>query len=307
MSGRAKVSVVLTTYNRVDFCRECLYSIEQQAPIRADEIILVDDGSTDGTLEILRTEFPQVQTIRQKNAGPGAARNAGARAASNPYVAFVDSDDLWPSNTLRAVRRALEKHEDIALLFLSYIDFGETENLPPPDLSSHPKIEVFENYFETSSRAIYAGAGMMVVRRSDFLDVGGFSELRINAEDHDLAMRLGDRSEFGVISSPALIYHRMHDSNEMSLLGQNVIGVQRLVDNEVAGKYPGGPTWRNHRRTIISRHVRSVSAGLIRTGNLDVAKSVVRKTIFWWQQPKQLAIFAYICLRLAFHNVATKS
>ena len=87
-----RVAVVIPTYNRVRLLERALRSVLDQARV-ADEIIVVDDGSTDGTAEAV-ADLP-VRLVRQANAGAAAARNRGVREASSPWVAFLDSDDLW--------------------------------------------------------------------------------------------------------------------------------------------------------------------------------------------------------------------
>ena len=101
-------SVVIPTYNRAQLLRGTLESVWRQH--FADfETIVVDDGSTDQTQEYLCTLGDKVQVIRQENCGPGAARNAGARAARGDYVALLDSDDLWFPWTLNVFANAIEQ------------------------------------------------------------------------------------------------------------------------------------------------------------------------------------------------------
>src|SRR5262245_42788481 len=87
-------SVVIPTYNRLEFLISAIESVERQT-YKSFEIIVVDDGSTDDTLAHLSALGDRVTLLRQMRKGPGAARNMGARHASGAYVAFLDSDDLW--------------------------------------------------------------------------------------------------------------------------------------------------------------------------------------------------------------------
>src|SRR5271166_980113 len=101
MNQSPKFSVVIPTYNRLDFLKQALSSIWAQT-FTDYEVIVVDDGSTDRTREWLVMQGEQVLAITQTNRGPGAARNFGARHASGTYLAFLDSDDLWFPWTLEA-------------------------------------------------------------------------------------------------------------------------------------------------------------------------------------------------------------
>ena len=105
----AKVSVIIPVYNVEPYLKQCMDSVVGQT-LKDIEIICVDDGSTDGSLDILKeyaTEDSRIQIIEQKNAGAGAARNNGMRHATGKYLSFLDSDDFFEP-------RMLEKAYDLA-------------------------------------------------------------------------------------------------------------------------------------------------------------------------------------------------
>ena len=104
-------SVIMPAYNRAAFIGAALHSVVAQT-LGDWECIVVDDGSTDGTCAVVRemaAKEPRIRLIEQANAGPGAARNKGAAAATGKYLAFLDSDDLWMPWALETYREALEK------------------------------------------------------------------------------------------------------------------------------------------------------------------------------------------------------
>src|SRR5450830_1529256 len=94
MTQLLEFSIVIPTYNRMKFLQQALDSVWAQTHDDY-EIIVVDDGSTDGTKDYLASLDGRVKTVRQSNSGPAAARNLGVRQAKGEYVAFLDSDDLW--------------------------------------------------------------------------------------------------------------------------------------------------------------------------------------------------------------------
>ena len=103
-------SVVIPTYNRAALLGRTLDSLWRQS-CTDFEVIVVDDGSTDGTLDYLTTLGGRVQVVTQPNQGPGAARNLGAENARGEYLAFLDSDDLWFPWTLSTFAEAIAKHQ----------------------------------------------------------------------------------------------------------------------------------------------------------------------------------------------------
>ena len=88
------VSVIIPTYNRADLVSETIDSVLAQS-YRDFEVIVVDDGSTDASGEVLARYGEQIRVVLQENAGEAVARNAGIRVASGEYVGFLDSDDIW--------------------------------------------------------------------------------------------------------------------------------------------------------------------------------------------------------------------
>ena len=93
-SVKSKVSAIIPAYNAADTIARAIYSIIRQS-VAVDEIIVVDDGSTDNTAEIAAQTLGGIKIVRQRNGGPSAARNAALRIAKNDLVAFLDSDDFW--------------------------------------------------------------------------------------------------------------------------------------------------------------------------------------------------------------------
>ncbi len=269
-------SVIIPTHNRREHLLACLASVSAQRR-RPDEVIVVDDGSTDGTAEAL-SALGNVTVIRQVNAGPGAARNRAAAAASGDYLAFLDSDDVWFPWTLEVFAAFVARHEQPALLFARFEEFSgeraEAAEEPAEGLA-------FPTYFDASAHAYFAGAGMMVIDRRTFLALGGFVEDRLNAEDHDLALRLGSARGFVQTMRPVTVGHRVHAGNETGDVRKTIRGMERLVERERAGLYPGGAASRNARRSLIAHHARPVVLRAIQAGALGAAWRLYRDTLLW--------------------------
>lgn len=254
----------------------CLASVSAQRR-RPDEVIVVDDGSTDGTQAAL-AGMEGVTLIQQANAGPGAARNIGAAAASSDYLAFLDSDDLWFPWTLEVLSKLVARHALPSLLSARYEDFsGET--VAPCEEAAEGL--AFPSFLDSAARAVIVGAGMMVISRDAFVASGGFTEDRQNAEDHDLALRLGTAQGFVQTLRPVTMGRRIHDGNETGDLDKTIRGIARLIERERAGAYPGGDTWKDARRMVITRHVRPAVLAAIRVGYVRAAWQLYRDTLSW--------------------------
>src|SRR5262245_42249310 len=114
------VSVVMPVYNGERHLREAIDSVLRQTH-RNLELIVVDDGSTDGSAEIARAFGDQVRLIRQANVGSAVARNVGIASARGEFVAFIDADDGWVSNKLELQVRYLVEHPDVGMVYHGWI------------------------------------------------------------------------------------------------------------------------------------------------------------------------------------------
>ncbi|MEM7282776.1 MAG: glycosyltransferase family 2 protein [Pseudomonadota bacterium] len=114
MTDHPLVSVVMPAYNSADFILESLHSVFSQS-YGNTEVIVVDDGSTDSTPDVLRRLGDRVRVINQRNAGAPAARNRGIQAAKGQYIAFIDSDDIWHHDKLRLQVEHLQQNPGVAM------------------------------------------------------------------------------------------------------------------------------------------------------------------------------------------------
>ncbi len=95
----SSISVIIPTWNRAHLIQRALDSVSVQSH-RPDEVIVVDDGSTDNTCELVEAEYPEVKLLSQENKGVSAARNAGIQAATGDWICLLDSDDTWQPEKL---------------------------------------------------------------------------------------------------------------------------------------------------------------------------------------------------------------
>src|SRR5215813_12555730 len=122
--GQGTVSAVIPVYNNRPYVAAAVRSVLSQTR-PPDEVIVVDDGSTDGTAEALVPYRASIRYVYQENRGEPAARNRGVREAQGEYVAFLDGDDLWHSNKLELQMEYLRKQPSCALVYTDMSTFDE--------------------------------------------------------------------------------------------------------------------------------------------------------------------------------------
>jgi len=272
-------SVIIPTHNRGQLLRQTLASVLSQR--EADfEVIVVDDGSTDETPQVLAEYASRVTVITQQNAGPGAARNRGVAEARGDYVAFLDSDDLWFPWTLTTIRMAIERCAPVSLITSCPCEFTSPTELDAI-VHEEPRFERFNDFFAACDRFRFVGSGTMVVARDAFLRVGGFtSNVRV-AEDLDLVLRLGVEPGYVYIAAPPLLAYRRHDESLVSNLDQTLQGIDFLISQERSGRYPGGRARRVERQKALSRFTRSASLAALRGRQVRRGLSLYRRTLAW--------------------------
>jgi glycosyltransferase involved in cell wall biosynthesis len=198
------VSVIIPSCNRAGFLREAIDSVLVQE-FRDFELIVVDDGSTDETPQILES-YPQIHMIRQSRQGVSAARNAGIAAASGPFVAFLDSDDLWLPQKLSAQIAFFEVQPNALACQTEEIWIRHGARWNPKKRHRKPSGMIFESSLEL---CLVSPSAVMIKRR--LLDyVGGFDETFTVCEDYDLWLRITCRFPIHLISRPLVIKRGGH-------------------------------------------------------------------------------------------------
>lgn len=274
-----RFSVVIPVYNRVSLVAETIESVQRQEDSDY-ELIVVDDGSTDGTWDLLQSLDPSIRVFRCSNGGPGAARNYGAERAKGEYLAFLDSDDLWFPWTLQAYSSLIREHSTPAFIVGKPFRFSVRPQVERETSAAIQSLH-FADYYASGDKWRWWGASSFVVRRDAFIAAGGFTSEWVNGEDADLAMRLGDTPGFVQVLSPATFAYREHEVSAMKNFGRTLAGCRLKIQAEVAGAYPGGAKRRRERLRILSRHVRPVSIDCLNAGLRKDAWELYRSTFAW--------------------------
>lgn len=287
-------SVVLPTYNRIDLLQEAIASVHNQT-FQDYELLVVDDGSSDGTTGFLQKHGGNLRYISSQHSGPGAARNAALAAASGRWVAFLDSDDAWFPWTLATYHAAIEEHPKGVFFTGTAIPWEarDTAKNCTPSSSAHPDLLSAA----TGDMPPVSGTPSICIRADVLRASGGFVTENIHAEDVDLWLRLGSETQFVQIHCPPVFAQRKHAGNVTHDLGPGVAGAKHLIQNERTGAYPGGVAYARKRQRIIAANARSVILSALRAGRASEAWCLFRQTFDWQVQQKRwlfLAAFPWL-------------
>lgn len=272
-------SVVIPAFNRAELLPKTLDSVWHQT-FTDFEIIVVDDGSTDDTLEYLRSLGGRVRVFTQANKGPGGARNLAAKHARGDYLAFLDSDDLWFRWTLKSYEQIITESGRAAFIAGRPFRFRHDEDASRV-ASSELDFQVFSDYLASGEEWRWWGVSSFIIRRDVFRQVGGFTDLHVNAEDADLALRLGDKGRFVQVLGPPTFAYREHDVSAMKNFSASVAGAENLIREERRGAYPGEKSRSKERWVILTRHIRPTALGCLSKGLQREAWSLYRATFSW--------------------------
>lgn len=204
------VSVIIPTYNRADVLFRAIESVKNQR-FQQIEIIVIDDGSTDNTYDLLMQKVPEARIIRQQNRGPAAARNRGLQIATGKYVAFLDSDDEWLTNSLKERVDFLEAFVGVDMVFSDFEIYREDVCVLASFLRSRnvwqkvklieklPNCFLVENFFECQLVQPIVQPSSVVIRRAAIEKEDSFDETLIVTEDWEFWLRFGTKHGVGVV------------------------------------------------------------------------------------------------------------
>ena len=201
-ANRNLVSCIVPVWNCEKYIGEALQSILDQTWPRK-EMIVIDDGSTDGSAQVAHRAAPQAVVYSQPHAGPGAARNRGVELAKGAFLAFLDADDLWFPETLSRQMAAFEKEPTLDMAF------GQVEQFCSPELSADEKAK-WGNVGGVV-RAHHVGA--MLIRRESFLRVGPFPTQRRVGEFVEWYALARDKGLREAMLSDVFLRRRVHGGN----------------------------------------------------------------------------------------------
>ena len=220
MSLRSAVSVVVTTYNQAPYIYEALESVHAQtyAPL---EVLVVDDGSTDGTRERIEDFGDRVSPLFQPNQGVAASRNTGVRRARGELIAFLDGDDVWNPEKLAVQVEVAKRNPGSGLVAVDGVEFDATGVIRPSlflgdlfdRLYAEDELEITDSFYPELLRGSFIGTMSQVMIPSRVLaDVGpSDTSLRV-ASDYDLFLRIAAKYPFTCVKQPLVSWRCVETS-----------------------------------------------------------------------------------------------
>jgi glycosyltransferase involved in cell wall biosynthesis len=262
----AKISVIIATYNRRELVEQAVRSVlEQSQPVH--EIIVVDDGSSDGTAEHLCQTFPGIVILRQANSGESVARNRGIAAASGEWIAFLDDDDLWHRDKVRHTVRYLEAHPDCQAVATTAWYFSQKPGGPKTgynlkrdfvagDLEEcHRRAEeagrpandfgyldIRGHSFQSQMERHRGSVSSSVIKRELVILAGCFPPAQDRGEDWTFCTNVARFAEWHLLDVP-LLFQRLHENQQT----KNAVGGLFILGGYVNAWYTGRPTTRKMR------------------------------------------------------------
>lgn len=195
------VCAIIPAYNAEAFIQEAIESVlRQTTPV--EEIIVVDDGSKDGTCAVVESYAPRVRLLTQKNQGPSVARNRAVQESTADYIAFLDADDLWDPQKIERQLHALTATKDAVLCYTGLLQFNEEEGWTNPTKPIPPS-EVAKALRLRNPQIVPSS---VLVSRENFLRSGGFDTELKGSEDWDFAIAMQQLGTFCALEEPLTLY-----------------------------------------------------------------------------------------------------
>ena len=229
------VSVIIPTYNRKHTLKRAIQSVYMQS-LLPYEVIVVDDGSNDGTKEWVKQKYPNVKYIYQKNSGVSSARNKGIKIARGDWIALLDSDDEWLPNKLSEQINKIKSNLDVKILHSNeiWIRNGVRVN----QMKKHKK---FGGYiFEKCLDICRISPSSVLLKKEILNDIGTFDESLKVCEDYDLWLRITSKYPVCFLDIPLIKKYGGH-SDQLSKAHDGIEfyriqSLQKILESKILSK-----------------------------------------------------------------------
>jgi glycosyltransferase involved in cell wall biosynthesis len=266
----AAVSVIVPTFNRRAMAIEAVDSVLSQRGT-SFELIVIDDGSTDGTadalFELRRARGVPFAIERAENRGPAAARNLGVALASAAMIAFLDSDDLWMPDKLARQIAFMREHSEYKISQCEEIWIRDGRRVNPGKRHRKRAGDIFTD----SLRTCLISPSAVIMHAKLFQESGGFDETMAAAEDYDLWLRILVGHEVGLIDAP-LVTRRSGHADQLSTAVPAIDRFRILALTKLLGYPLVAGARRQAAASVLAQKCAIYAAGLARRGRRDEAR-----------------------------------
>ncbi len=214
-------SVIIPLYNKANYIRETLNSVLEQT-YKHFQVIIVDDGSTDNSFEIVsEIHDKRISIYRKQNEGVSIARNYGIHKANNKYIAFLDADDIWLPDYLETINGLISKYPQVGIYSTAYkiiYPHKEEDLLYYNEKKKTNKEFIIEDYYKSlmNNEMFPLWTGAICVKKELFNKVGFFPEKIKRGEDLDMWLRLCLVSAIAIYNVSKVLYNKKTENNAMS-------------------------------------------------------------------------------------------
>jgi glycosyltransferase involved in cell wall biosynthesis len=259
------VSVIIHTYNNEKFIAETVESVLNQT-YKDYEIIVVDDGSVDGTRDALLPYMQEIRYHYKENGGIASAKNAGISLSQAEFIAFLDHDDLWVPDKLKLQMESFNENPQVGLVYAKYTSFRDGK-----ELRTKPEKGYSGWIFKELLAKSFVQTSTVVVKRECLNAVGPYDESFSLGDEYDMFLRIAKKFQCGFIDK-GLTRYRVHDTNASNndfLFDNENLGVYKKIYNNFTDL--DGEEKKILRKRI-ARYSMKVAEGLYSQGKREESK-----------------------------------
>ena len=271
-----EISVIIPTYNRCDLLKRAINSVIKQT-ITPKEIIIVDNGSTDQTYQMVSSLFPEINYFIEKKRGVSAARNKGILESKSKWIAFLDSDDAWkPTKLEKQMEFSVFNQDKYRIIHTDETWYRNKKFLN--QLKKHKKSG--GNIFKNSLQLCCISPSSVVLKKQIFEEYGLFDENLEVCEDYDMWIRITSKEEVGFLDSPLVLKYGGHsDQLSKKFWGMDRFRIKSLEKN-LKNEHFSKSQKINVLDTLIEK-LTIVSDGALKRGNKEIFKKYNDKLQDW--------------------------
>ena len=271
-----KVSVIIPTLNRINTLQRAIDSVIAQS-FKSIEIIVVDNGSSDGSVNMLKKNYPTVKLIHEHKSGVSASRNKGIMYAKNTWIAFLDSDDAWDQKKLeKQINLLHNSHDKYRLIHTNEIWIRNGKKIN--QMKKHQK---FGGYIFNECLALCCiSPSSVLIDRRIFDDMGLFNENLPVCEDYDMWLRICSKEEVLFIDEKLTFKYGGHKDQ----LSKSYWGMDRFRVNSIENlilNYDLNTDQKNKSMATLIKKLKIIINGAKKRNNSSVISEYTKKLKYW--------------------------